>query len=87
MKKIDNSNYENFHGGGDFSHAYVINVEIFWSKTKNVENEYVSLYSQLDMFSWMKISYTCCQHLGPQIFNLVNTKNQPNGQKKESLSM
>jgi hypothetical protein len=30
----------------------------------------------------MKISYTFCQHLGPQILNLMNTKNQPNGMKK-----
>jgi hypothetical protein len=30
----------------------------------------------------MKISYTFFQHLGPQILSLVNTKNQPNGEKK-----
>jgi hypothetical protein len=24
MKKLDNSNYDNLHGGGDFSRAYVI---------------------------------------------------------------
>ncbi len=31
------------------------------------------------MFPCMKFSYTFCQHLGPQILNLVNRKNQPNG--------
>jgi hypothetical protein len=34
------------------------------------------------MFSRMKISYTFFQHLGPQILNLVNTKNQANGKKR-----
>jgi hypothetical protein len=35
----------------------------------------------------MKISYTCYQQLGPQILNLVNTKNQSNGEKQESFSL
>jgi hypothetical protein len=35
----------------------------------------------------MKISCTVCQQLGPQIFNLMNTKNQSNGEKKESFSL
>jgi hypothetical protein len=30
----------------------------------------------------MKISFTFFQHLGPQILNLVNTKYQPNEEKK-----
>ncbi len=30
----------------------------------------------------MKISCTFFQHLGPQILSLMNTKNQPNGKKK-----
>ncbi len=34
------------------------------------------------MFFYMKTSYTCCQHLGPQIISLVNAKNQPNGKKR-----
>ncbi len=34
------------------------------------------------MFSYMKISFTFFQHLGSQILSLVNTKNQPNGKKK-----
>jgi hypothetical protein len=53
----------------------------FKVKTKNAKDEYVSFYCQLDMFSWMKFFYTCCQHLGPQILSLVNIINQPNGQK------
>ncbi len=79
---LNNSNYDNFHDGGDFSHAYVNYAQIFWLKTINVKNEYISFYIQLDIFSYMKISYTFCQHLGPQILNLVNTKNQPNGKKR-----
>jgi hypothetical protein len=39
------------------------------------------------MFFCMKIFYTFCWHLGPQILNLVNIKNQPNGKKKESFSL
>ncbi len=38
------------------------------------------------MFSCMKISYTFCQHLGPQILNLMNTKHQPNGKKSNHFS-
>ncbi len=34
------------------------------------------------MFLCMKISYTFCRHLGPQILSPVNRKNQPNGKKK-----
>ncbi len=41
---MDNSNYDNFHGGGDFSHAYVIMHKYFGKKTKNAENEYESFY-------------------------------------------
>jgi hypothetical protein len=33
------------------SHTYVINVQIFDKKLKMQKNEYISLYSQLDMFS------------------------------------
>ncbi len=33
------------------------------------------------MFPCMKISCTFCWHLGPQILNLGNRKNQPNGKK------
>ncbi len=29
------------------------------------------------MFSCMKISYPCFQHLGAQILDLMSTKNQP----------
>jgi len=38
------------------------------------------------MFSYIKISYTFC-HLGPQIINLVNTKKNQMGKKKESFSL
>jgi hypothetical protein len=31
---LDNSNYDNFHGGGDFSHAYVIMHKYFGKKPK-----------------------------------------------------
>jgi len=34
------------------------------------------------MFSCMKISCTCCWHLGPQILSLMNIRNQPNGKIK-----
>jgi hypothetical protein len=33
-KVLDNSNYDNFHGGGDFSHAYVITHTYFGKKPK-----------------------------------------------------
>jgi hypothetical protein len=39
-------------------------------------------YKQLDLYSCMKISCTCCQHSGPQIWSLMNTKNQPNCKKR-----
>ncbi len=54
---MNNSNYDNFHDGGDFLHAY---VQIFWLKTRNAENEYISFYIQLNIFFYMKISYTFC---------------------------
>jgi hypothetical protein len=78
---LDNPNYDHFHGGGDFSHAYVIIHKYFGKKPKNAENEYLSFYIQLNMFSCMQISYTFCQHLGTKIISLVNTKIQPNGEK------
>jgi hypothetical protein len=31
---MDNSNYDNFHGGGDFSHAYVSMHKYFGKKPK-----------------------------------------------------
>jgi hypothetical protein len=33
-KILNNSNYDNFHGGGDFSHAYVIIHTCFGKKLK-----------------------------------------------------
>jgi hypothetical protein len=33
-KLLDNSNYANFHGGGDFSHAYVIMHQYCGKKPK-----------------------------------------------------
>ncbi len=38
------------------------------------------------MFLCMKIAYTFCQHLGPQILSLLNRKNQPNGKKRNHLA-
>ncbi len=32
MKILDNSNYDNLHGGGDFSHAYVVMYKYFCKK-------------------------------------------------------
>jgi hypothetical protein len=29
---LDDENYDNFHGGGDFSHAYVIMLKYFGKK-------------------------------------------------------
>jgi hypothetical protein len=37
-KILDNLNYANFHGGGDFSYAYVIIINISVT-TKSAENE------------------------------------------------
>jgi hypothetical protein len=56
-------------------------------KTKNAKNEYIIFYIQLNMFFCMKFFDTCCQHFEPQIIILVNIENQPNGKKKESLSL
>ncbi len=79
---MNSLNYDNFHGGGDFSHVYVTMHRYFGKKTKNAQNGYISFYIQLNMFSCMKISFTFFQHLGPQILSLVDTKYQPNGGKK-----
>jgi hypothetical protein len=77
---MDNSNYDNFHGGGDFSHVYII-MHKYFGKNPKMKKKYISFLIQLNMFC-MKTSYTFCQHLGPQILSLVNTKNQPNGKNK-----
>jgi len=60
---LNNSTYDHFHGGGDFSHAYAI-MHTYFGKNKNANNEYISFYIQLNMFSCMKISCTFCWHLG-----------------------
>jgi hypothetical protein len=70
-KILNNLNYDNLCGDGDFSHAYVIMHRYFGEKPK-IKKEYISFYVQFDVFSCMKISYTCCQHLGPQTLNLMN---------------
>ncbi len=44
MKKLDNWNYDNLHGGGDFSHAYVSMPNILVKKIK-IKNEYISFYT------------------------------------------
>jgi hypothetical protein len=76
---LDNSDYEDFHGGGGFSHVYII--------MQNAKNEYISFYIQFNMFPCMKISSTFFWHLGPKILSLMNRKNQPNGEKKESFCL
>jgi len=65
VKILDNSNYDNLHGGGDFSHAYVIMHKYFDKKTKNVKNEYINFYIQLSIFSCMKSFDTFYWCLGP----------------------
>jgi hypothetical protein len=35
---LDNSNYDNFHGGGDFSHAYEIMHKYFGKNPKKCKN-------------------------------------------------
>jgi hypothetical protein len=54
----------------------------FVKKPKMQKNEYISFCRQLNMLPCMKISCTFFWQLGPQILNLVNRKNQPNGKKK-----
>ncbi len=38
MKILDNLNYDNFHGDGDFSHAYVTMHKYFGKKQKMQKN-------------------------------------------------
>jgi hypothetical protein len=44
---VDNSNYDNLHGVGDFSYAYFIMHKYFGKKIRNAKNEYISFYIQL----------------------------------------
>ncbi len=74
---MDNSNYDNFHGGGDFSHAYVIMHKYFGKKQK-INKIHKFIYIQLNMFSCMKFHTHFANTWGPQILSLVNTKNQSN---------
>jgi len=46
----DNSNYDHFHGGGDFSHMYVIMHKYFGKKPRNAKNEYISFLYNLTCF-------------------------------------
>jgi len=78
-KKLNNSNYDNSYGGGDFSHEYVIMHQYFGKFFLNAINKCISIYRQFDMFSCIIISYTCDLYLGPQIPSLLNTNNQANG--------
>jgi hypothetical protein len=34
---LDNSNFDHLHGGDDFSHAYVINAQIFQGKKPKMQ--------------------------------------------------
>jgi hypothetical protein len=40
----DNSNYDHFHGDGDFSHMYVIMHKYFGKKPRNAKNKYINFY-------------------------------------------
>jgi hypothetical protein len=51
-----NLNYDKFHGGSDFSHAYVIMHKYFGKNKKCKKWIHEFLYLQLDMFSYIKIS-------------------------------
>jgi hypothetical protein len=84
-KILENSNYDNFHGGGDFSHSYVI-MHKYFGKKKKCKKWVHKFYIQFNMFSYMKISCTFFWHLGPQILNFMNIKNQLD-RKKESFSL
>ncbi len=46
---MDIPNYDNFHGGGGFSHVYVIMHKYFVNKPKNAKNVYISFYIQLNL--------------------------------------
>jgi hypothetical protein len=46
---LDNSNYDNFHGGGDFSHVYVIMHKYFDKKPEM--QKIINFYVQVNMFS------------------------------------
>ncbi len=51
---MDNSNYAHFHGGGDFSDAYVIMHEYFGKILQLQKNEYISFYKLLhNFFAWL----------------------------------
>jgi hypothetical protein len=81
---LDNSNYDNSHGGGDFSHVYVLMYQYFCEKSKMQKMNTYVFYRQFDMFSYMMIIFwiSCDLHLRPQILTIMNTNNQPNGQKQ-----
>jgi hypothetical protein len=79
---LDNSNYDNFHNGGDFSHGYVIMHKYFGKKPKMQKiSTYIFVYN-----------LTCCMHenflhmlltFGATNCKQVNEyiKNQPNAKK------
>ncbi len=47
---MENLNYEKFHGGGDFSHAYVIMHNYFGKKLKNKKSIHNFLYTIQHVF-------------------------------------
>jgi len=51
---LDNSNYDNFHGGGDFSHAYVI-MHKYLGKKLNAKGENITFICNLTCFLAWKI--------------------------------
>jgi hypothetical protein len=53
---LDNLNFDHFHGGGGFSHLYVIMHKYFVKKPYMQKNKNISFYIQFNMFPCMKIS-------------------------------
>ncbi len=47
MEILNNSNYDNFHGGGDFSHAYVTIHKYFGKNPKCRKWVHKLLYTTL----------------------------------------
>ncbi len=52
---LDNSTYDNFHGSGDFSHAYVIMHKYFGKN--NAKNEYISFYNLTCFLAWKFLAH------------------------------
>jgi len=82
-KILDNSNYDNFHSGGDFSHGYVIMHKYFGKKPKMQKiSTYIFVYNLTcfmhENFLHMLLTFgaTNCKQVNEYI------KNQPKWQIK-----